>query len=484
MSRTTNDAGKKLFVGPRFRRLRQQLNLSQTQIADGLGISPSYVNLIERNQRPVTAQILLRLAETYDLDLRDLASADEDRFFAELNEIFSDPLFRQLDLPKQELRDLAELCPGVTHALQRLYAAYAEARRGETLVAAQIAGRDDGTPFEANPIERVRDLIEANRNYFPELEQAAEKLRDEVNVAHHELLSALGERLRERHSATIRIMPVEVMRETLRRWDRHRRQLLVSELIDLPGRVFQVAFQTGLMECTPMMDAIVARGGPLDDITRRLYRVTLANYFAAAVMMPYPAFHSAAETLGYDIGILGQRFNASFEQICHRLTTLQRPAARGVPFFMLRLDNAGNISKRFSSGTFPFSRFGGTCPLWNIHETFNTPGRLVSQIVELPDGARYFSVAQTVRRPVAPHPQPQQLHTVVLGCELRYASRMVYAGGVDLDKAEAAPIGVNCRLCERENCSQRAEPPLARALVLDENTRRVSSFSFSSARDI
>ena len=176
------DSGKKLFVGPRFRRIRQQLGLSQTQIAEGLGISPSYVNLIERNQRPVTAQILLRLAETYDLDLRDLATADEDRFFAELNEIFSDPLFRQIDLPKQELRDLAELCPGVTHSLQRLYAAYTEARRGETMVAAQMADRDEGARFEANPIERVRDLIEANRNYFPELEQAAENLRDELNV--------------------------------------------------------------------------------------------------------------------------------------------------------------------------------------------------------------------------------------------------------------------------------------------------------------
>src|SRR6202171_3258132 len=191
------DSGKKLFVGPRFRRIRQQLGLSQTQIAEGLGISPSYINLIERNQRPVTAQILLRLAETYDLDLRDLATADEDRFFAELTEIFSDPLFRQIALPKQELRDLAELCPGVTHSLQRLYAAYTEARRGETL-AAQMADRDEGTRFETNPIERVRDLIEANRNYFPELEQAAENLRDELNAPSEALFAALGARLRDR----------------------------------------------------------------------------------------------------------------------------------------------------------------------------------------------------------------------------------------------------------------------------------------------
>src|SRR6185312_13195458 len=312
------DSGKKLFVGPRFRRIRQQLGLSQTQIAEGLGISPSYINLIERNQRPVTAQILLRLAEAYDLDLRDLATADEDRFFAELNEIFSDPLFRQIELPKQELRDLAELCPGVTHALQRLYAAYTEARRGETLAAAQMADRDVANRFETNPIERVRELIEANRNYFAELEQAAESLRDELNVSAEELYAALAARLRKRHSITTRVMPVDVMRETLRRFDRHRRQLLVSELVDGSGRTFQLAFQIGLAECAPVLETLVGRAGALDDAPRRLYRITLANYFAAAVMMPYQAFLSAAEALNYDLHVLAQRFNAGFEQVCHR----------------------------------------------------------------------------------------------------------------------------------------------------------------------
>ncbi|RED21711.1 Xre family transcriptional regulator [Rhodopseudomonas thermotolerans] len=477
------DSGKKLFVGPRFRRIRQQLGLSQTQIAEGLGISPSYVNLIERNQRPVTAQILLRLAETYDLDLRDLATADEDRFFAELNEIFSDPLFRQIDLPKQELRDLAELCPGVTHSLQRLYAAYTEARRGETMVAAQMADREQ-IRYEANPIERIRDLIEANRNYFPELEQAAEAVRDELNVGSQEMFGALTDRLRERHSITTRIMPVDVMRETLRRFDRHRRQLLISELIDSPGRAFQVAFQTGLTEHGGVIDAIVHRAGGLEDQARRLYRITLGNYFAAAVMMPYAAFHAAAEQLSYDVNVLAQRFNAGFEQVCHRLTTLQRPNARGVPFFMLRVDNAGNVSKRFSSGTFPFSKFGGTCPLWNVHSTFDTPDRLLKQVIELPDGSRYFSIAQMVRRPIAPHPQPQPRFAIGLGCEIRHASKLIYAAGMDLEKAEGTPIGVNCRLCEREHCSQRAEPPITRTLILDENTRRASSFAFSNAREL
>ena len=477
-------SGKKLFVGPRFRRIRQQLGLSQTQIAEGLGISPSYINLIERNQRPVTAQILLRLAEAYDLDLRDLATADEDRFFAELNEIFSDPLFRQIDLPKQELRDLAELCPGVTHALQRLYAAYTEARHGETLAAAQMADRDEGSRFEANPIERVRELIEINRNYFGELEQVAETLRDELNVPAEGLYAALAARLRERHSILTRVMPVDVMRETLRRFDRHRRQLLISELVDTPGRTFQLAFQVALAECGPALETIIGRAGKLDDAPRRLYRITLANYFAACTMMPYQAFHAAAESLSYDVHVLAQRFGAGFEQVCHRLTTLQRPNARGVAFFLLRVDNAGNVSKRFSSGTFPFSKFGGTCPLWNVHSTFDTPDRLLRQVIELPDGTRYFSIAQTVRRPAAPHPQVEPRFAIGLGCELRHASKLVYATGMDLEKVEGTPIGVNCRLCERENCSQRAEPPITRTLILDENTRRVSSFAFSNAREL
>jgi XRE family transcriptional regulator, fatty acid utilization regulator len=479
------DQGKKLFVGPRFRRIRQQLGLSQTQIAEGLGISPSYVNLIERNQRPVTAQILLRLAESYDLDLRDLATADEDRLFAELNEVFSDPLFRQIEIPKQELRDLAELCPGVTHALQRLYAAYAEARRGETMAAAQMADRDEGgARFEANPIERVRDLIEANRNYFAELDQAAEALRDELNVPAEELYAALAARLREKHAIVCRIMPVDVMRETLRRFDRHRRQLLISELIDAPGRIFQLAFQLGMAECGPHFETIIGRAGSLDDTARRLYRITLANYFAAAVMMPYPAFLAAAEALNYDIPVLAQRFSTGFEQVCHRLTTLSRPNARGIPFFMLRVDNAGNVSKRFSSGTFPFSKFGGTCPLWNVHSTFDTPDQLLRQVVELPDGTRYFSIAQVVRRPAAPHPYPQPRFAIALGCEIRHAGKLAYAAGMNLETTEGTPIGVNCRLCERENCPQRAEPPITRTLILDETTRRVSSFAFSNAREL
>lgn len=480
MSKTSDATATKLFVGPRFRRIRRQIGLTQTQMAKELGISPSYVNLIEQNQRPVTAQILLKMAEAYDVDLKDLAAADKDRFFAELNEVFSDPLFREFELPKQELLDLVELCPDAANAVQRLYRAYVEARRGENTAAQRFAGRDETMSTEANPVERVRELIEANRNHFPALETAAEELRDELDVPSHDLFRALSERLRERHGILVRVRSVDVMRDWLRRYSLHRKQLSLSELLDNTGRVFQTAFQLALAEAGPLIDGIIAKSGTVDEAARRLFRISLANYFAAAVIMPYARFHEAAESLAYDIELVGQRFGASFEQVCHRLTTLQRPSARGVPFFMLRVDNAGNVSKRFSSGTFPFSKFGGTCPLWNVHATFETPDRIVTQIVELPDGARYFSVAQAVRRPVAPFGQPQPRYAIGLGCELKYLSRLVYAAGLNIDKLEATPIGVNCRLCERVNCGQRAEPPVTRTLVLDESIRGVSPFMFAA----
>jgi len=480
MSQTTKDKGTtKLFVGPRFRRIRRQIGLSQTQMAKELNISPSYVNLIEQNQRPVTAQILLRMAEAYDVDLKDLA-ADKDRFFAELNEVFSDPLFRDAQLPKQELMDFAELCPEAANAVQRLYRAYIEARRGENTAASRFAGREETIGAEANPVERVRELIEANRNHFPGIETAAEKLRDELDVPSHDLFRALSDRLRERHGILVRVRSVDVMRLWLRRYSLHRKQLSLSELLDNTGRVFQTAFQLALSEGRAMIDEIVAKSGKLDEPARRLFRISLANYFAAAIIMPYARFHEAAENLAYDIELLSQRFGASFEQVCHRLTTLQRPNARGVPFFMLRVDNAGNVSKRFSSGSFPFSKFGGTCPLWNVHATFETPDRIITQIVELPDGTRYFSVAQAIRRPVGPFGSPQPRYAIGLGCELKYLPRLVYAVGVNVEKAEATPIGVNCRLCERVNCGQRAEPPITRSLVLDESIRGVSPFMFAA----
>lgn len=476
------ESPRKLFVGHRLKRLRRERNLSQARMAEELGLSPSYLNLMERNQRPITAQVLIRLAHAYSLDPRAFATDDDERAVSELEEVFADPLFRGATVSRLELRDLVEGAPTVGDAVHRLYRAYA-ALRGATELAPSPSGdrdRAEDAPRES-PVDRVRTLIHEARNHFPDLDGAAEALASELSLTGHDPFFAVAERLRTRHGIRVRVMPVEVMPETLRRYDHHRRQLLISELVDPPARTFQAAYHLGLTELREAIDALAARLEPEDGPTRRLLKVSLGNYFAGALLMPYRRFQEMAESLGYDIEVLKARFGASFEQVAHRLTTLARPDARGIPFFLIRVDAAGNVSKRFSSGRFPFSRFGGTCPLWNIHGTFRSPGQVITQVVELPDGTRWFSLAQTVKRSATPWGAVEPHFVVGLGCELKYAHRLVYARGLDLAAPDPTPIGINCRLCERPACPQRAVPPLTRRLVGDEMTRGISPFVFGDA---
>jgi predicted transcriptional regulator/DNA-binding XRE family transcriptional regulator len=474
----SDESGRKILAGARLRRLRRELNLSQTGMATELGISVSYLNLMERNQRPVTAQVLIRLAEVYNVDPRTFARDEEMRLTGELEEVFADPLFRSEPVSRNEMREAADIAPTLVTAVQRLYRAYTQLREsGASGALTGDADRAEGAGHD-QPVDRVRDFLHAQNNHFPELEEIAERLADELGGTGHDLFYAISERLRVQHGTRVQVLPVEVMQQALRRHDRHRRRVMISELVEPSGRTFQVAYQLAYAEALEKIDAIAARLEAREGPVKRMARLTLANYFAAALMMPYQRFLQAAEQLEYDVEVLGARFSASFEQVAHRLTTLARPSARGVPFFLVRVDTAGNVSKRFSSGSFPFSRFGGTCPRWNIHQSFRAPGRVFTDIVELPEGARWFSIARTVRRTAQPWGEPEAQFVIGLGCELKFASRLVYARGIDLKTFEPTPIGVNCRLCERPNCAQRALPPLNRPLAVDEATRGVSPFSF------
>jgi predicted transcriptional regulator/DNA-binding XRE family transcriptional regulator len=475
------DESRKLFVGPRLKRLRRELNLSQSRMAEELGLSPSYLNLMERNQRPITAQVLIRLAHAYSLDPREFANDDHGRTVAELEEVFADPLFRSTPVARLELREAVESAPSLVDAINRLYRAYQAMRGAREAVTPSLSDRDRAEDAsQVNPVDRVRELIHEAKNHFPELDEAAEALASDLAAAGREPFFAIAERLHAKHGIRVRIMPIDVMPDALRRYDHHRRQLLISEIVDPSGRTFQAAYQLAFAEMRDTIDALAARLEPADGPARRLLRVSFGNYFAGALMMPYGRFHAAAEALGYDVEVLGARFGASFEQVAHRLTTLGRSGARGIPFFLVRVDSAGNVSKRFSSGRFPFSQFGGTCPLWNLHSTFRTPGQVATQIIELPDGSRWFSMARAVKRAFNPWGTPDPQFVVGLGCELKYAGRLVYARGFDLSAPDPTPIGINCRLCERAACPQRAAPPLMHALIVDEMKRGVSPFEFDA----
>ena len=470
---------RKLFLGARLKRLRRDLGLTQMRMAEDLSVSPSYLNLLERNQRPVTAQVLLRLAETYDLDLRSLSSDPEGGGATGLGEVFADQMFRDLGIARHELTEVAENAPALAEGVVRLYQAYLDGRRFAELGAAQRPEDAGGAGPALTPSDWVRDFIQGQRNYFSELEECADALAGALHPSPQDFAAAARERLAERHRIEVRVVPLEVLPDSLRRYDHHRKRLFLSELMTGSGRAFALAYQLAMLEHGETISAVAARAAPPDPASRSLLRVSLANYLAAAVLMPYGEFQEILERNAYDIERTGARFGASYEQVCHRLTTLARPGARGVPFFMLRVDCAGNISKRFAGATFPFSRFGGTCPRWNLHACFQTPGKIQTQVVETPDGARYFTVSRTVSRAGGGYAPEDSELAVGLGCELKYAPRLVYSRGLDLASPAAVGIGPACRVCERSACPQRAAEPNNRTLTVEDFTKSVSPYPFA-----
>lgn len=468
---------KKLFLGGRLKRLRRDLGLTQTRMAEDLGVSPSYLNLLERNQRPVTAQMLLRLAEAYDLDFRSLA-ADDSASGVGLEEVFGDRMFADLAIGRHEASEIAESSPTVTEAIIRLYRAYLDRGRLIDLGAFdRVEGTERMQP-EVQPTDWVRDTAGANRNHFADLETAAEALLAEMKADPQDLGPAVRERLQTRHNIQTRVMPVEVMGGALRRYDHHRKRLMLSETLAPASRIFAMTYQLGLRECATVIERVADKLKAPDRTTRQLLKVFLTNYLAAAMMMPYAPFLAALEESGYDIERIRPRFGISFEQAAQRLTTLGRPGARGVPFFMVRMDAAGNISKRFAAGAFPFSRFGGTCPRWNVHDSFKTPSRIITQVIETPDGERYFTLSRTVRRVSGLQAGQEDELVVGLGCDLKFAAKLVYARGLNITSPLVVEIGPSCRICERPSCPQRAAQPINRKLLIEETAKSVSPFPF------
>ena len=479
----STDADRKLFLGGRLKRLRRDLDLTQTAMAADLGVSPSYLNHIERNQRPVSAQLLLKLADTYDVDLR-LLGQDASASVETLAEVFADPALKGHDVPRHELLALAEDLPAAAEALTRLYRAFADQR-----TRVQAEAERGGASVEETPVDWVRDLIQARHNHFPELDDLGEALHANLGADAATFEAQARARLKSRHDLSVRVVPVEVMVEWTRRYDPHRQRLLLSEALAPASRAFALAYQLAMLEQAELLNDLVTTAKPPDEASARLLKVALTNTLAGAILMPYGPFHALAEQTGYDLSRLQARFGTSFEQVAHRLTTLGRPTQRGVPFFLMRVDQAGYVSKRHAADAFPFSRFGGACPRWNLHGAFAQPGRIITQIVETPgqggqNGSRWFTLSRTVPRQGQPDdgtgPEGgSHALAIGLGCELKHAHRLVYARGLNLEAPEVTPIGPACRLCPRHPCPDRAAPPIDRPLAIDDWSKSVSPWPFS-----
>ena len=463
----------KLFLGHRLRRLRRERELSQTGMAASLTISPSYLNHLERNQRPVTAGLLLKLANLYGVDILAFASPGGHKTGPdELTEIFADGRLKDLGVPRYELVELAHNAPSVAEAIARLYAAMQETDRMPAL-----EGADDARAL-VTPENWVRDYIQQHRNHYPELEEAAETLggalSDPLSVA-----EPLRRRLKDAWGITAQVVPQSVLGNLSQDYDGERRLFLLSSQLRAENRTFALAYQLALSEFAGLLDRMVVEAAPPDEGISQLLRMSLANYAAGAIMMPYGKFLRSAVEMRYSIDLLCGEYGANVEQVAHRLTTLNRPNARGVPFFMLRVDPAGNISKRYAGDKFPFSRFGGTCPRWNLHAAFQAAGQVVTQLIETPDGHRYFTVARTIERPIKSSLSGGLL-AIGLGCDIEHAHRLHCAEGIDLGEATVTPVGPACSICPRVDCAYRATPPAGRKLAVHENRKTISPYPFVS----
>ena len=464
----------KTFVGSRVRQLRSERGFSQAALAQMLEISPSYLNQIEHDVRPLTVAVLLRITEVFGVDATFFASQDDTRLLAELREVTMDRDL-DIDVDPAEIADVVNAHPTLARAMVNLHRRY---RITTTQLAAATEDRftdGSGSGSITMPHEEVRDYFYQRQNYLHELDTAAEDLTIDLRMHRGDLARDLSDRLKAVHGVHI-VRRTDLGDTVLHRYDPASRRLEMGSHLSSGQQVFKMAAELAYLEFGDLIDKLVEEGKFTSEESTTLARLGLANYFAAATVLPYAQFHEVAEKFRYDVERLSAFYSVSYETIAHRLSTLQRPSMRGVPFSFVRVDKAGNMSKRQSATGFHFSSSGGTCPLWNVYETFANPGKILVQIAEMPDGRSYMWVARTVERRASRYGQPGKTFAIGLGCELRHAHRLVYSEGLDLSGNIATPIGAGCRVCERDNCPQRAFPALGRALDIDEHRSTVSPY--------
>ena len=454
-------ATQKLYAGTKLREVRGRMGLSQKGFAEKLGVSLPYLNQMEHNHRPVSAQVVLRLAQEFGLDVTELTAGDSERLVSDMREALADPVFGPAGAPLPDLRLVAANAPGLARAFLNLHRAYRQAH--ERLASLDEAlGREDRSAAPS-PWEEVRDFFHYCDNYIDAVDRAAERFAREA--AGRDMLAVAAEVLAARGIALNLTDGPDV-----RAYDPAARRLTVSARIPEATRRFQLLHQIALLAQDDLLEATLDLARFQSAEARGIAKIGLANYFAGAAQMPYTAFLGAAQEVRHDLERLADRFGASIEQVAHRLSTLQRPGAKGIPFFFVRVDQAGTITKRHSATRLQFARFGGACPLWNVHRAFETPGRFLRQLAETPDGVRYFCLARDVTKPGGSFTAPVRRFAIGLGCEIQHAGALVYADDLDLGR-RFEPIGISCRICERPDCHQRSVPPLERRLSVDPDRR-------------
>ena len=465
----------KLFVGPKVRALREQQNLTLDACAKQLGLSTSYLSQIENNQRPVTARVLIALSRIFQIGPGEFDSDEETRLIADLREASADLALGTQPPALSELKLAAATTPSLARQFLALHRAYRALDERILRFDETVRMKTEDAPDSLVPYQEVRDFFHYRDNYVDELDVAAEALAADIGIeGEGNAVPAFEQALASRFG--IQVIRTTAAADLLRHYDPAAKVLTLDRDLPEPTRAFQLATQLADLLFADACSDVLSAAGLESQTARDIARIGLVNYAAGALMMPYRRFAASAVELRHDIEQLQHRYNASFEQVSHRLSTLQRPGARGVPFYFVRVDAAGNITKRHSSTRFQFARFGGACPLWNVHEAFGHPGRILVQVAEMPDGVRYLCVGRSFVKRSGNYLRPNRQYAIGIGCEVAHADKVVYSEGLNLDGA-AVPVGVSCRICERPDCHQRAFPPLGRKLTVRPNERRVVPFA-------
>ncbi len=458
-------AVQKLYVGAKLREFRSRLALTQKDFAAKLGVSLPYLNQMENNNRPVSSAVILALAQEFGFDVTELGHGDTERLITDMREALVDPVFTDTP-PLADLRLVASNAPALARSFLELHRAYRQTH--ERLASLDEALGREGSQLQPSPWEEVRDFFHYCDNYIDAVDRAAEHFAQSLE-GRGDVRSAVITHL-ENHGIRVTIGPIR----GLRNYDALNKTLTLSEYATHETQTFQILLQVALLQQEKLLDATLDLARFQTEEARIIAKIGLANYFAGAVLMPYNAFLSSAQETRHDLERLSTRFGASIEQVAHRLSTLQRPSAKGIPFFFVRVDQAGTITKRHSATRLQFARFGGACPLWNVHSAFETPGRFLRQLCETPDGVRYLSLARDVSKTGGQYGAPVRRFAIALGCEIKHAGALVYGDGLDLARDDAfEPIGISCRICDRKNCHQRSVPPLERKLTISPDRRDI-----------
>ncbi len=507
------------LIGHRIRAIRRNNGRSQVGLAKAAGISAAYLNLIEHNRRAIGGTTLLRLAEELDVAPSELTGSEENRVLTDLDELSGDPLFEATALKRDELTTILGVAPNAANAMITLYRAYKSAIERIDLLSERLShdpflshaahnvvshitsirsfseilhdyddlskqqrekftqslakeshqlssaateifsflDSRDVNRQDIDPADEVDDLIYDYGNYFPSIEARAKHIYPNIARNDSIFLADLIRYLEKKHNITIKRVNHQELDSKRSKWNNKDNIILLSKSMPHSSNRFELARLIARIEAKDEVEHIIKSTKLTNDISRKRAKEALYSYCAGALIFPYEQFLQTAEKERYDIEIIKQQYAASWEQICHRLTTLRRLDNKSIPFHLIRTDIAGNVSKRFSASGLQLPRYDGACPRWALHHALLTPGNVKTQLVTTPDNATYIFIARSISKGRGGYNKQRTTHSIMIGCDVDYAKRIVYTDNIDIAHPETAiSVGITCRTCPKDNCNQRA----------------------------